>query len=89
MSGKFKKKKKYKKKSVVSRYPVITLVLYFGYKNRWNKPDSLIKRLTIPPELEPYVNDYKINVFEIAYMTEDAFKVQVEKQEKRRNVSCI
>ena len=54
-----------------SRYPVITLVLYYGHKKRWNKPKSLKERLDIPPEFEEFVNDYKINLFEIAYLTRE------------------
>lgn len=53
------------------RYPVITLVLYFGYERRWNKPVNLLECLDIPQELLPYVNDYRINVFEIAYLSEE------------------
>lgn len=52
------------------RYPVITLVLYFGM-NRWTKPHSLSECMDIPEYLEPYVSDYKINVFEIAYLTKE------------------
>ena len=52
------------------RYPVVTLVLYFGEK-RWNKPLSLLDRLSVPEELKPYVNDYKINLFEISYLTDE------------------
>ena len=52
-----------------SRYPVVTLVLYFGYEKHWDQPLSLKERLDIPPEFEPYVNDYKINLFEVAYLT--------------------
>lgn len=52
-------------------YPVITLFLYFGYKNHWNKPLELHKCLDIREELRPYVNNYKINLFEIAYLTEE------------------
>ncbi len=44
------------------RYPVITLVLYFGEK-RWNKAKSLYEALDIKDEWKPYVNDYKINLF--------------------------
>ena len=51
-----------------SRYPVVTLVLYFGYKKHWDKPLSLKERLSIPPEFEPFVSDYKVNLFEIAYL---------------------
>ena len=35
------------------RYPVITLVLYFGYTERWNKPTSLLERLSIPEKFKP------------------------------------
>lgn len=54
-----------------SRYPVVTLVLYFGYNKHWDQPLSLKERLDIPPEFEPYVNDYKINLFEVAYLTHE------------------
>ena len=52
-------------------YPVVTLVLYFGYDKPWNVPLSLKARLNIPKEFEPYVNDYKINLFQIAYLTHE------------------
>lgn len=51
------------------RYPVVTLVLYFG-NQRWTQPLSLKECLDIPKELEPYVNDYKANIYEIARLTE-------------------
>ena len=51
-------------------YPVVTIVLYFGYK-RWKKPKSLLKTLLVPPELRPYVNDYRINLFEVSFLTEE------------------
>ena len=57
--------------TTASRYPVITLVLYYGHKKRWNKPKTLKERLDIPPEFEEFVNDYKINLFEIAYLTRE------------------
>ena len=52
-------------------YPVVTLVLYFGHDKPWNGPLSLKERLNIPKEFEPYVNDYKINLFQIAYLTHE------------------
>ena len=52
------------------KYPVITLVLYFGIR-RWNKPKRLFDCLEITEELKPYINDYKINVFEIAWLEEE------------------
>jgi len=57
-----------KENDTESRYPVITLILYFGYTKPWDKPKSLLDRLDIPEKLKPYVNDYKINLFEIAYL---------------------
>ena len=56
--------------SGVERYPVVTLVLYFGEK-RWNKARNLHGCFSIPGELKSYVNDGKINLFEIAYLTDE------------------
>ena len=47
---------------------VVTLVLYFG-ERKWNRNRTLYETLDIPDNIKPFVNDYKINVFEIAYMT--------------------
>lgn len=52
------------------RYPVITVVLYFGM-GHWKQPRSLLECLSIPECLKPYVNDYKIHVFEIAHFTDE------------------
>ena len=51
------------------RYPVITLVLYFGYDNHWNAPLTLHEAIDIPDFLKPFVPDIRINLFEIAYMS--------------------
>ena len=61
-----KQAKKENNKEVL--YPVITLVLYFGYNSRWNQPKSLFELLEIDERIKPYVNDFKINLFEIAYL---------------------
>ena len=53
------------------RYPVITLVLYFGMDGKWKKPLSLYEVFSVPEELKEYINDYKINVFNIAYLSEE------------------
>ena len=50
------------------RYPVVTIVLYFGYQKHWDKPLNLKGRFDIPKALEPYVNDYHVNLFEIAWL---------------------
>ena len=52
------------------RYPVVTLILYFGEKH-WTQPRSLLERLSVPEELKPYVSDYRINVFEIAWLSDE------------------
>ena len=51
--------------------PVVTLVLYFGYKDRWKAPLSLQEALNVPEILKPYVTDLKINLFEIAWLSWD------------------
>lgn len=58
-----------------TRYPVITLVLYFGHEKRWNKPVRLLERLEVPEILRQFVNDYRINLFEIAFMTEQQVRL--------------
>ena len=60
-----------------TRYPVVTLVLYFGLKSLWGEVKSLKERLDIPEELDPYVNDYRLNLFEVGALsrkTVDKFK---------------
>ena len=52
------------------RYPVITLVLYFSYKKHWDAPVSLHQVVNVPEILKPYVTDMRINLFEIAYLTD-------------------
>ena len=53
------------------RFAVVTLVLYFGYKHRWNKPKNLLDVVSVPEELKPYVNDYHINVCEVAWLSDE------------------
>ena len=56
------------------RYPVVSMVLYFGYKHKWRKAKSLKKCLEIPENLGKYVSDYKINVFDIAFLSDDTVR---------------
>lgn len=51
--------------------PVVTLVLYFGTETRWSKPKNIKSLLDIPEWLDLYVEDYRINVFEIAWLSEE------------------
>jgi hypothetical protein len=53
------------------RYPVVSLVLYFGYKHRWQKSRTVHECLNIPKQLENYISDYKMNLFEIAYLSDE------------------
>ena len=55
--------------SVKERYPVITIVLYFGNTN-WESNRTLHEAVRVPDDLKPYVNDYKVNLFEIAFMSD-------------------
>ena len=59
--------------SIKRLVPVITIVLYFGL-TRWNKPKNLKAILDIPKGVENFVSDYKINVFEIAFLPEETVK---------------
>ena len=51
------------------RYPVATLVLYFGTEEKWAKAKHLYDCFEVPEKLKPFVNDYKINVFNIAFLS--------------------
>ena len=66
-----KRKKGKKKKPAQKPVPVITLVLHFGTKKRWDQPLSIKELLDIPDYLDAYVSDYRIHVFDIAWLTEE------------------
>lgn len=51
------------------QYPVATLVLYFGTEEKWSKAKHLYDCFEVPVKLKPFVNDYKINVFNIAFLS--------------------
>lgn len=79
------------------RYPVITIVLYFGYDKKWDKPLNLLEKLTVPEGLNPYVSDYKVNLFQVAWLSDEQvemfrsdFKVVADYfVQKRKNNSYI
>lgn len=58
----------YGSKNVV---PVMTLVLHFGITKRWDKALNLSGLFEIPDGLNHYVNDYHINVVDVAWLTEE------------------
>ena len=56
-----------------ARYAVATLVLNFNTKKRWSTPKSIKESLKnkYPIELDEYINDYKINVIDVAFMDKE------------------
>ena len=60
----------------VPRYPVVTLVLYFGTK-RWDKATTLHEALgsNLPEELRPFVPDMAVNLFEVAFLPDEQVKL--------------
>jgi hypothetical protein len=54
-----------------ARYPVVTLVLYFGEKP-WGRNHSLYDAIKIPDQFRPFVNDYRINLFDISRLPGEA-----------------
>ncbi len=56
------------------KYPVITFILYFGTEQKWSEEISLKNCLEIPAELEEYVNDYRVRVFPIAFLSPEKVK---------------
>ena len=54
--------------------PVVSLVLHFGMKEQ-SSPHNLKGVIDIPKELEPYVNDYKANIFNIAFLDDETVQM--------------
>lgn len=54
--------------------PVITIVLNFS-STRWNKPKNLLGLFgmtrDIPEKLKPFIQDYEVKVFDIAFLEDD------------------
>ena len=50
--------------------PVMTIVLYFGTNRHWYGRKNIKGLMKIPEELNDYINDYEMKVFEIAWLTE-------------------
>lgn len=51
-------------------YPSITIVLNFS-NTFWKKPTSLYECMSISNELLPYVNDYKVHIINMAFLSDD------------------
>ena len=53
-----------------NRYPVVTLVLYFGTEKKWDTNKTLYDCFqNVPGKLLAFVSNYKINVFNIAWLS--------------------
>ena len=54
------------------RYPVATLVLYFGTKH-WGKPTTIYECVAdnLDEDMKPFVTNLKINLFEIAFLSDE------------------
>ena len=52
-------------------YPVFTIVLYFGVEKRWTEDLTLYETLKVPDDLKQLINDCHVNVFELAWLTEE------------------
>lgn len=55
------------------RYPVVSIVLNFSDK-KWERAKHLKEVIPIPPELEQYVNDYEITVFDICHLSDETLQ---------------
>ncbi|MCD7955996.1 MAG: Rpn family recombination-promoting nuclease/putative transposase [Lachnospiraceae bacterium] len=55
------------------RYPVVTLVLYFGTDHRWGQKSRRLRDVVGTPDkkLGRFIHDYKANVFEIAWLNDE------------------
>lgn len=51
--------------------PVMTIVLYFGTEHCWYGKRNIKGLMKIPEGLDDYINDYKMQVFEVAWLTEE------------------
>ena len=70
--------------------PTITIVLNFSDK-RWNKSKTLHGMLQLSDELKPYVADYAISIYDVAFLEDDVierfssdFKLVAKYLKKRR-----
>lgn len=60
----------HKRKIRQKRYPVITIILYFG-RQPWNKPLRLFDVIDVPDKLKPFVNDFKLNIIDVPRLTSE------------------
>lgn len=53
--------------------PIVTLVLYYGTEKPWDKARSLSEATNVSEKIE-FFQDYRMNLFEIAYLEPDVVK---------------
>lgn len=58
-------------KNIRGPHPVMSIVLYLGYKYRWNEPLTVRGCLRIPNVIDQFVYDYQMNLFQIAWMSQE------------------
>lgn len=76
--------------------PVMTIVLYYGTEHHWYAKKNIKALMKIPDGMEKYINDYKIQIFEVAWLTEEEIeKFQSDFRivanffaQKRKNKAC-
>ena len=68
--GKYRRQVDEKKFPLV---PVITLVLNLS-NTRWNDYKSLAEITKVPPEFEPYFQDYKVKVVDVAFLEDSVIE---------------
>ena len=54
--------------------PAMTIVLYFGIKQKWRKPLTLSDCIDIPRELSPYIANHRILVVNLAWISPKTIK---------------
>ena len=52
-------------------YPVITIVLYMGTEKHWTAPKQLTDCFKFDKRLTKFINNYKINVVELAWLSDE------------------
>lgn len=67
--------------------PMITLVLYMGIEKPWDGAKSLYELLDMEEELKPFVNDYKLNLYDF-HEYDDFTMFQTENRVLFEVLSC-
>lgn len=52
-------------------HPVMSLVIYWGYERQWKTSMTVRECLQIPEQISDYIHDYRMNLFQIAWMSRE------------------